>query len=66
MPKNELSKAESREIALNNRERIQGLQDLLIDNADEVNIVTRQNSKIFPLEHTFADGIYVRQMTMDK
>jgi len=66
MPKNELSKAESREVALNNRERIQGLQDLLIDNADEVNIVTHQNSEIFPLEHTFADGIYVRQMTMNK
>ena len=66
MSKNELSKAESRELALNSREKIQGLQDLLVDNADEVNIVTHQNSKIFPLEHTFADGIYVRQMTMDK
>ena len=66
MPNNELSKAEGRELALNSREKIQGLQDLLIDNADEVNIVTHQNSKIFPLEHTFADGIYVRQMTMDK
>tara|TARA_R110002074_G_scaffold200640_2_gene368582 strand:+ start:347 stop:832 length:486 start_codon:yes stop_codon:yes gene_type:complete len=66
MPKNELSKAESREVALNNRERIQGLQNLLVDNADEVNIVTHQNSEIFPLEHTFADGIYVRQMTMNK
>tara|TARA_Y100000015_G_scaffold40847_1_gene46233 strand:+ start:37 stop:522 length:486 start_codon:yes stop_codon:yes gene_type:complete len=66
MSNNELSKAESKELALNSREKIQGLQDLLIDNADEVNIVTHQNSKIFPLEHTFADGIYVRQMTMDK
>ena len=66
MPKNELSKAESREVALSNREQIQGLQNLLVDNADGVNIVTHQNSEIFPLEHTFADGIYVRQMTMNK
>ena len=66
MPKNELSKAESREIALSNREQIQGLQNLLVENADGVNIVTHQNSEIFPLEHTFADGIYVRQMTMNK
>ncbi len=35
MPKNELSKAESREVALNNREQIQGLQNLLVDNSDE-------------------------------
>tara|TARA_R110001599_G_scaffold19323_1_gene74041 strand:- start:270 stop:746 length:477 start_codon:yes stop_codon:yes gene_type:complete len=66
MPKNELSKAENREVALSNREQIQGLQNLLVDNADGVNIVTHQNSEIFPLEHTFADGIYVRQMTMNK
>jgi len=66
MPKNELSKAESREVALSNREQIQGLQNLLVDNVDGVNIVTHQNSEIFPLEHTFADGIYVRQMTMNK
>ena len=66
MPKNELSKAESREVALNTREQIQGLQNFLVENADEVNIVTHQNSDIFPLEHSFADGIYVRQMTMNK
>ena len=66
MPKNELYKAESKEIALNTREQIQGLQNFLVENADEVNVVTHQNSQLFPLEHTFADGIYVRQMTMDK
>ena len=66
MPKNELSKAESREVALSNREQIQGLQNLLVENADGVNIVTHQNSEIFPLEHTFADSIYIRQMTMNK
>lgn len=66
MPRNELSKAESREVALSNREQIQGLQNLLVENADGVNVVTHQNSEIFPLEHTFADGIYIRQMTMNK
>ena len=66
MPKNELSKAESREVALSNREQIQGLQNLLVENADGVNVVTHQNSEIFPLEHTFADSIYIRQMTMNK
>ena len=66
MPKNELSKAKSREVALSNREQIQGLQNLLVENADGVNIVTHQNSEIFPLEHTFADSIYIRQMTMNK
>jgi quercetin dioxygenase-like cupin family protein len=66
MPKNELSKAESREVTLDTRKRIQMLQNFLIENADEVNVVTHQNSKIFPLEHMFADGIYVRQMSMNK
>jgi quercetin dioxygenase-like cupin family protein len=66
MSKNELSEAESREVTLSTREQVQGLQNFLVDNADEVNIVTHQNSKIFPLEHTFADGIYIRQMSMNK
>ena len=66
MLNNELSKANSGEVALNTREQIQGLQNFLVDNADEVNIVTHQNSDAFPLEHSFADGIYVRQMKMSK
>lgn len=66
MLNNELSKANSGEVALSTREQIQGLQNFLVDNADEVNIVTHQNSDAFPLEHSFADGIYVRQMKMSK
>lgn len=66
MLNNELSKANSGDVALNTREQIQGLQNFLVDNADEVNIVTHQNSDAFPLEHSFADGIYVRQMKMSK
>ena len=59
-----------KEIALKKREEIQALQDLLIYNADGINIEGDGNSIVhsdnFPLKHTFADGIYVRQMTMNK
>ena len=34
--------------------------------SDEKNIVTTQDTELFPLKHTFADGIYVRQMNMNK
>ena len=57
-----------KEIALKKREEIQALQDLLIYNADGVNIEGDGNSIVhsdnFPLKHTFADGIYVREMRM--
>ena len=57
-----------KEITLSRREEIQCLQELLIDNADGVNIEGNGNSIVhsdnFPLKHTFADGIYIRQMDM--
>ena len=57
-----------KEITLSKREEIQGLQDLLISNADGENIEGDGNhivhSDNFPLKHTFADGIYIRQMDM--
>ena len=57
-----------KEIALSKREQIQSLQQLLIDNADGENIEGDGkniiHSKNFPLKHTFADGIYIRQMDM--
>jgi len=52
------------EIKLNTRKKILKFQEALVNNADEVNIVTHQDSDHFPLKHTFADGIYVRQMSM--
>ena len=56
------------EIILSKREQIQSLQQLLIDNADGENIEGDGNeivhSNNFPLKHTFADGIYIRQMDM--
>ena len=57
-----------KEIALSKREEIQALQDVLISKADGENIFgdgkTIVHSNEFPLKHTFADGIYVRQMDM--
>jgi len=57
-----------KEIVLSRRKDIQLLQDLLIENADGENIEgdgeNIVHSKNFPLKHTFADGIYIRQMDM--
>ena len=57
-----------KEITLSRREEIQALQDALIHNADGENIIGDGNAIVhcdqFPLKHTFADGIYVRQMNM--
>ena len=55
-------------LTLSKRKEIQKLQDDLISMADGVNIEgdgqTILHSVNFPLKHTFADGIYVRQMDM--
>ena len=48
------------------RDKIVELENALINIADEENIVTTHDTKLFPLKHTFADGIYVRQMGMEK
>ena len=48
------------------RDKVIELENSLINMADEKNIVTTQDTELFPLKHTFADGIYVRQMGMDK
>ena len=56
----------NQEIRLNTREKILDFQEALVNKADEVDIVTHQDSTHFPLKHTFADGIYVRQMSMKK
>ena len=57
-----------KELTLSKREEIQALQDMFISNADGENIEGDGNhivhSDNFPLKHTFADGIYVRQMDM--
>ena len=51
------------------RKKILELEKLLLDTEDE-NIIDNDgnimNCKEFPLKHSFADGIYVRQMNMKK
>jgi len=53
---------------ISSRSKILELEKTLLDNVDEKNIVGNKGkivrSEKFPLKHTFADGIYVRQMTM--
>ena len=58
-----------KEIVKNSREKIIEFENALIANADGINIegdgkhvVTE--SKIAPIKHTFADGVYIRQMDM--
>ncbi len=57
------------EVSKNSRKKILDLEKSLINIADGINVegdgehvVTE--SKIAPIKHTFADGIYVRQMDM--
>ena len=56
----------NKDIKLSNRKKILDFQTVLISEVDGVDVVTHQDSKLFPLKHTFADGIYVRQMNMNK
>ena len=63
----ELQKTE-RKLAM--RSKIQKLEEDLLSAANDNNIVAGDNNglgnKLAPLEHTFADGVYVRQMYMPK
>tara|TARA_R100000742_G_C4277646_1_gene99714 strand:+ start:804 stop:1286 length:483 start_codon:yes stop_codon:yes gene_type:complete len=67
MSNNQIKEIE-RELSLNMREKIVDLQNQLLPLVDNVNIVMQDEhaETLFPLKHTFADGIYVRQMSMNK
>ena len=56
----------NKDVKLSTRKKILDFQNVLVSNADGVDIVTHQDSELFPLKHTFADGIYIRQMNMNK
>ena len=60
--KQELAKKEQK---LQKRSGIMELQDSLMDFVDGENVV-KGDSEVFPLKHTFTDGIYIRQMSMKK
>ena len=60
MPRNEIS----------SRSKILKLEKILLNSVDNKNIIGNNGeivrSNEFPLKHTFADGIYIRQMEMEK
>ena len=60
-----------KEVKKSNREKILELENKVISIADGINIEGTgkeilTNSKIAPITHNFADGIYIRQMNMQK
>ena len=60
-----------KEVKKSNREKILELENKVIGIADGINIEGTgkeilTNSKIAPITHNFADGIYIRQMNMQK
>jgi quercetin dioxygenase-like cupin family protein len=66
-----IDKSNSNEVSINSREKIIEFENALISIADGVivegdgkHIVTE--SKIAPIKHSFADGVYIRQMDMMK
>ena len=60
-----------KEVSINSREKIVGIEKALLSVADGINIegdgkkVVR-DSKIAPIKHAFTDGVYIRQMDMPK
>ena len=65
-----MSELQKTERTLAMRSKIQKLEEDLLSAANINNIVAGDNNglgnKLAPLEHTFADGVYVRQMYMPK
>lgn len=47
------------------REAIEAVEAFLMDNSDNPEVAIG-DSDIFPLKHTFVDGLYIREMKMDK
>jgi len=58
-------------VAKNNKEKIIKFENSLINISDGVNVEGNgkevvRNSSVAPIKHTFADGVYIRQMEMKK
>jgi hypothetical protein len=47
------------------REAIEAVEAFLMDNSSNPEVAIG-DSNIFPLKHTFVDGLYIREMKMDK
>lgn len=70
MPKNELEKILDNTIALSYKEKVKEIEDYLVSIADGVNIIGDNTELVYPdfwkYKHSFADGIYIREMGMKK
>ena len=70
MSKNELQEIFDNKVGLPYKDKILKLEETLINIADGVNIIgdgkTVVYSDICPVKHSFVDGVYIREMKMDK
>tara|TARA_Y100001938_G_C7994184_1_gene381140 strand:- start:65 stop:562 length:498 start_codon:yes stop_codon:yes gene_type:complete len=71
MPKNELQRILDNTPALSYREKLKEIEDYFIERADGENIIGNGKEIIYPegmwdYKHSFADGIYIREMRMKK
>jgi hypothetical protein len=71
MSKNELQKILDNTVAISYKDKVRQIEDYLVSVADGENIVAGNGSElIYPsmweYKHSFADGIYIREMRMKK
>lgn len=71
MSKNELEKILDNTVALSYREKVKEIEDYLVSIADGVNIVgngkeVTYGEGLWEYKHSFAEGIYIREMRMKK
>lgn len=71
MPKNELEKILNNTIALSYKDKVKEIEDCLIDAADGINIIgngkeVTYGEGLWDYKHSFAEGIYIREMRMKK
>lgn len=68
MPKNELQKILDNTVALSYKEKVKEVEDYFVSIADGVDVVAGNKELIYPdmwkYKHSFADGVYIRQMDM--
>ena len=70
MPKNELKKIFDNTPAKSYKEKIKYIEDYLVSIADGVDIIGNNKELVYPdfwkYKHSFANGIYIREMGMKK
>jgi hypothetical protein len=71
MSKNELEKILDNTVALSYREKVKEIEDYLVSIADGVNVVgngreVTYGEGLWEYKHSFAEGLYIREMKMKK